>query len=1440
MTSRMERLARRPDARAASSPASSNATPAAPTSWTLGYSGFSVSWDGTTVQFLFDSVLWSVTAAEYASADGENPPSLMVTMENPQQPPSQNVAITLSNARFPGTAINADFSFSSVYAFDPTTGESSNALSLLWLGASDSVGIGYQGTIYAYPVTGVVTANTTLPAGGIAALGTAGSLVYEPGAAVAVQFKPGMLQLAGPGAFGFTGIFAEFTADTLTVDSATLDDFGGDFDDPPALGSLVTLTSQAGWWPPLWDGTTAIGLLTAAAPSFDTFSFATGESGTGVPAQQRAYFDTTSTAVQFSLALDNSVAAPIGPAPTVSLWQPELGFDLTLAQPLVGMSAKAFAPTTFWAGGDGVWLRIPASAPDANNPGNADLGPIAAQAGWPTAVSLLYDMMALGADGAMLQPSGGVCVFSAVPLSWNSIMVGAAAGPRVLLSEVTLDLVRPADLLVLKLTYAGMMLQSVTGGVPILGLALSTQPGSVRVSLPPQHIAEAVVEPGAALGAQPIPIVMTGGSTLFFTVPAGTASFPADVAHLLDWSALLPVVVGAAPYPNPASPVEPNINQTGLELPYRMIVSPGAQAGWSPSVPPDASGEGTAALWHTRIAALAPGSEGPFVDERPTAANRAAWRMAAVWSPDWPTPAPDALDGALKAAERAAIVNNCAINGAPTIVPLEVNHCVLSALGAWTDFAADWSDNPAASVTAWRQVAAQGRDQFVRVVLRGHLFPWGHAANWVRVSERRFSGDGFNSAWLYETDYIVITKPVQDYGKLAGMPTGGRDLPYTRIEALTLTTPPIASQAQSAISSDGNLTGAFWVSLPDGQTRFQFHFRGYDRNVSGAAEGQHSSFYGPAIFIGSGSSGPAASMGSAARGDTLQPLDALDPYVSAAQAAFDPVMTANPLQLGGQALAYAAQTLPGDTSHPTAALALITGDARQGAASWLQGNGEAAFYPTMQSALVSLPAAQALAGVAAGNVAISYAQNYLADEFNNNAAELYAQLATPIAAVFSGPQANGLVAADMTLGALTRKNGLLPNSGTTASLASLAAGTLDPTDFLAGTANLIGIINLKSLLTEVIDLAQAAGDKIPGFQSNSTPTEVTLTFDWVYDQVPQVLVVEFPPDANGNAVGTFELHISLVEPIVGPGQPPAEPVATTVATLSAFTLNFAGLVLVGFSGLSFTSVTGAKPEVKVPFTGIALTGQIDFLEPIIEAGQALLGEVPSIAMLPDSITIEQDVGLPEIGFGVFDLSNIRVNTGLVLSLQSDPMTLEFGFSDRTHPFTLAIDLLGGGGWFHIAFQGADVSEIDFGVQAGACASLDLGVASGSVSIMIGVSFTYTGGEDMLTGYVRACGELTVLQLISVSVEFYMGLTYVVGSGHIWGEADLTIEISIAFFSKSVTLTLRKEFPVSISTDSLARQLDGRISPVASSPQPPKVIDVMPQAADWQAYAAAFA
>jgi hypothetical protein len=101
------------------------------------------------------------------------------------------------------------------------------------------------------------------------------------------------------------------------------------------------------------------------------------------------------------------------------------------------------------------------------------------------------------------------------------------------------------------------------------------------------------------------------------------------------------------------------------------------------------------------------------------------------------------------------------------------------------------------------------------------------------------------------------------------------------------------------------------------------------------------------------------------------------------------------------------------------------------------------------------------------------------------------------------------------------------------------------------------------------------------------------------------------------------------------------------------------------------------------------------------------------------------------------------------------------------------------------------------------------VASGSASIMAGFYFKIAqGGLFELTGYLRACGSLSVLGIITVTIEFYLGLTYaskgiVPHGGHLWGQCRVTVKISILFFSASVGVTLEREFA---GSDPTFRQL----------------------------------
>ena len=48
-------------------------------------------------------------------------------------------------------------------------------------------------------------------------------------------------------------------------------------------------------------------------------------------------------------------------------------------------------------------------------------------------------------------------------------------------------------------------------------------------------------------------------------------------------------------------------------------------------------------------------------------------------------------------------------------------------------------------------------------------------------------------------------------------------------------------------------------------------------------------------------------------------------------------------------------------------------------------------------------------------------------------------------------------------------------------------------------------------------------------------------------------------------------------------------------------------------------------------------------------------------------------------------------------------------------------------------------------------------------------------------------------MISITVEFYLGLTYDFTKKVAWGEASVEVEVEVLFFSTSVTLTVRREF-----------------------------------------------
>jgi hypothetical protein len=109
-------------------------------------------------------------------------------------------------------------------------------------------------------------------------------------------------------------------------------------------------------------------------------------------------------------------------------------------------------------------------------------------------------------------------------------------------------------------------------------------------------------------------------------------------------------------------------------------------------------------------------------------------------------------------------------------------------------------------------------------------------------------------------------------------------------------------------------------------------------------------------------------------------------------------------------------------------------------------------------------------------------------------------------------------------------------------------------------------------------------------------------------------------------------------------------------------------------------------------------------------------------------------------------------------------------------------------------------------------TFSIAVASGSVHLTAGIYFSYGTPPNngpakcVLSGFVRLGGEAKILGLVSLSVEFYLALSYDSSTGNATGTATLTVAVDVAVFHKSVELTVTKTFGSEPSDPPFAAQL----------------------------------
>ncbi|WP_143005545.1 hypothetical protein [Desulforhopalus singaporensis] len=853
--------------------------------------------------------------------------------------------------------------------------------------------------------------------------------------------------------------------------------------------------------------------------------------------------------------------------------------------------------------------------------------------------------------------------------------------------------------------------------------------------------------------------------------------------------------------------------ETVIEMPYRLWLSPHKGAAWAHSAAPVKGHRDRIELWHTRLAVR--GEKGD-VDE-----NNDYYRtLRAVWSPDYdqqnvPAAGTKSFLTSLDALDRheiVALTSDFRIRGY-TPLPVWAGRMMLTSYGAWLNSRGSWDPpcdhnarkkgtatvqkkitSPALlknaesggscptpgrgecspgvwlNVEEWRHRATMGRDHYVRVVYKGYLFPFGHRASLIKVTERKFKVveegplKGNVAAYLYQRIFIVVREPVLHYPIF-----GKKDRlnPFRKITVTTLTTPSLDKPAKTQI--DGSDRQAFWVYVAG--KPFLFSLTGEDWN------GVRSDFTAPVIFLDQ----------SKAKNSQFVTRVIRDEYEK------DEHLEKRKRAWGGQRVAFAEITgaNPMATTLDTHTFTFTAEQVECGDAP----GDRPLFFPVMDHAQVRIPAVEALTGGQLTTIKMSKLYEQYGFEGKNGQGEIYAQVVGANPLIFNADQSGGVATPNINIAGLSRRMG--PVGGNVAEqgkepsiLADFGAGTFDPEEYFKGVADeamIFGGIKLFELFSTKMSSSHAPRLENRPVYKKDELLAIETRLIWEPPLEPRVKTFN---TLKGKA--KFKLEVLMVNSL--DGNPPESSMRGVLTDFSIDLLadlgDAARFIVIEFASFEFISLSGCKTEVNPVIRDVRFAGALSYVN---ELAKFLSSDGVNIDVTPSGVTAGFNLAIPVINSGVMALQNISLSAGITIPFSGDPMRLRFAFCERNNPFLLTIYCFGGGGYVGLALGLDGVEQLEMAFEFGASCALDIGVASGGVEVMAGIYILADDDGCELTGYLRMSGELSVLGIVRLSIEFYMTLSHDTKTNKTWGECNLTVEIEIVFFSVSVSLHVRREF-----------------------------------------------
>lgn len=900
---------------------------------------------------------------------------------------------------------------------------------------------------------------------------------------------------------------------------------------------------------------------------------------------------------------------------------------------------------------------------------------------------------------------------------------------------------------------------------------------------------------------------------------------------------------------------EPTAVDTGIEAPWGLVLSPSEKGAWAHAPQASVAGARTE-LWHTRLGVRGGDGEPDETDETERVVRAVHNRR-----PDDPF---DPNSMPLTAVNRDDIVKATTTYSDLSSEPdefwpeaVQVESLSLSTLGAFLDVSGNWNPKgfPEAegnfALEQWKHRMTSGRDQFARVVYRGYLFPFGHRVSLVEETERRFvggPGEGefpspFVGAYLFKRAFIVVRERVKKYGGAYGQPDGGRRLPFRQLRLVTRVTPNLDSRFDAGVPFP---FGWIYGGSPDhpepsrdyqpflptiANNPFSFAFSGTDW------DGHKSEFRAPAVFVFHG--------WWAYDADALAPVSVQ--YRGPAQEALrrralhGQTVAFAPGQGNGSTERVSAGVPPRDAAQVVKELVFAPVNAK-GSASGLEAADQPAFFPEMQEATVALSAAKEAAGKRVkevsdlGDLVIEYYGRYVSQGFtaptsasklvaeNANHGEVYAKVTRALGKSvlkFATNRSGGvatpnldIVGLSRTLGPISAAAGIGKNAGT--ALDQIAANKFDPTTLLPGSAKLLGVLSLKKVVEALSGFVDTAGN---------VDERALQVLNDVGDEAIERRIVWRPQLSNGLPLLQVDDASSLtIEALVRvPLGNPDDVQSRTSGDLRNVTIHIFDathpFVSIDIRRIGFTQKGTAKPSVVVDIGDVRFGKALDFVRKL--ASFMSSRDKPWwIDASAKGVEAGFALEIPSVGVGIFALSNISMRGLLEVPFTGDPVRFCFSFASRDDPFRVSVGIFGGGGFFGLCLRADGFESLEASFEFGLTASIDLGVASGSASMMGGIYYKVDGnGYAALEGYFRISGRLSILGIVSVSIELYLALSYLSKGNKVAGEAAVKVRISIGFFSLSKTVSAQRTFSEDASDPPFGEQM---------------TVD------DWSEYSSAFA